>query len=133
MSDGIRPDYLIDLATRHYLVMSQRRIIELLDDLDGGSADETLTFGLDGRTYEIDLSTANAKSLREAIEPFAAVARRLTGRAGTVSSSRTKAPQQADRSATDAAVIREWALASGYEVNSRGRIPANVRAAYESS
>jgi Lsr2 len=110
--------------------MSQRRIVELLDDLDGGSADETLTFGLDGRTYEIDLSTVNAKSLREALAPYAAVARRPAGRAP--SGSRVKVPAQADDNATDAAVIREWALASGFDVNSRGRIPANVRAAYES-
>ena len=112
--------------------MSQRRIVELLDDLDGGVADETLTFGLDGRTYEIDLSTANAKSLREAIDPYLAVARWVSVRAATGSRLRGKVPAQGDGNATDAAVIREWALTNGFEVNSRGRIPANVREAYES-
>src|SRR5438477_2210126 len=38
--------------------------VQLLDDIDGSKADETLTYGLDGTNYEIDLSAAHAEKLR---------------------------------------------------------------------
>ena len=56
--------------------MAQKVRIILEDDLDGGPADETVRFGLDGGQYEIDLSNANAARLRDAIRPFASKARR---------------------------------------------------------
>ena len=105
--------------------MVQRRIVELVDDLDGGSADETVSFGLDGRSYEIDLSAKNAKKLRKALEPYEKPARKL-GAKRSVSGASTSG-------ASDAGVIREWALSNGYDVNTRGRIPAHVREAYASS
>ena len=40
--------------------MAQKVEVHLEDDLDGGPADDTVTFALDGKDYEIDLSTANA-------------------------------------------------------------------------
>lgn len=104
--------------------MVQRRTVELVDDLDGGAADETVSFGLDGRTYEIDLSAKNAKKLRKALEPYEKPARRIgtkrsIGDGGTAGTS-------------DAGVIREWALSNGFAVNTRGRIPAHLREAYAS-
>ena len=56
--------------------MAQSVQIILEDDLEGGPADETVQFGLDGRLYEIDLSTSNAEKLREALRPFVASGRR---------------------------------------------------------
>ncbi len=106
--------------------MASRTIVELVDDLDGGDADETVSFALDGRQYEIDLSTENAKKLRAALADYEDVARRVAGRAA--GRTRVRVPRQADN---DAAAIREWALANGHEVNSRGRIPAHVREAYD--
>ena len=52
--------------------MAQIREIRLVDDLDGEVADETVEFGVDGKNYEIDLSTANAKKLRDALAEFVA-------------------------------------------------------------
>ena len=60
--------------------MAQIREIRLVDDLDGEVADETVEFGVDGKNYEIDLSTANAKKLRDALAEFVAAARRAGGR-----------------------------------------------------
>ena len=108
--------------------MASRTFVELVDDLDGGDADETVSFGLDGRQYEIDLSAGNAKKLRELLAEFEGVARRVSTRNG--SRSRSQGPRQGDTD-TDAAAIREWAVANGVEVNTRGRIPAHVREAYE--
>ena len=54
----------------HHLSMAKTVIVKLTDDIDGGDADETVQFALDGRSYEIDLSTANASKLRDALKPY---------------------------------------------------------------
>jgi hypothetical protein len=107
--------------------MTSRTIIELVDDLEGGPADESVSFGLDGRDYEIDLSTANAKGLRGALEAYQSAARRLGSRPAV--RGRGRIAQAATTG--DAAEIREWAVTNGLDVSSRGRIPAQLRAAYE--
>ncbi|WKX71811.1 Lsr2 family protein [Streptomyces sp. XD-27] len=107
--------------------MAQKVQVLLVDDLDGGEADETVTFALDGKTYEIDLNTANADKLRAALEPFTKSGRRTGGRAAT---GRSRARAGAG-SSQDTAKIRAWAKENGYEVNDRGRVPATVREAYE--
>ena len=56
--------------------MATRIETTLIDDLDGGAADETLSFALDGTSYEIDLSRENATALREKLAVFTAAARR---------------------------------------------------------
>ncbi|QNJ42014.1 histone-like nucleoid-structuring protein Lsr2 [Streptomyces buecherae] len=106
--------------------MAQRVEILLVDDIDGGEADETITFGLDGRTYEIDLTGKNADKLRKALKPYVESGRRIGGRA----TSGRKAKPAASGGA-DTAKIREWAKENGFEVNDRGRVPATVREAYE--
>ena len=100
--------------------------ILLEDDLDGSKADETISFGLDGTTYELDLSKANAKKLREALAPYVNVGRKVTPRAR----GRSTGAGRGRRGSTSAAEIRAWAREHGYEVSDRGRVPAEVRAAY---
>lgn len=104
--------------------MAQRVQIILEDDLDGGDASETITFGLDGVTYEIDLNEKNAGALRDALAGYVGAARRVSGRksSGSSSSSRAKSGELSK--------IREWARANGYEVSDRGRISEKVREAY---
>jgi len=101
----------------------QKTFTELVDDLDGGAADETVRFGLDGALYEIDLSEPNATDLRETLAPFVTAARRVK-RDGTAATGRTRS---ADRSGE----IRGWARANGYTVSDRGRISATVIEAFE--
>jgi hypothetical protein len=107
--------------------MAQKVNIILVDDLDGGSADENVKFGLDGVNYEIDLSAANATELRSSLERFIGAARKASGSSGRTA--RTKAPT-AGRS-HDSAQIRQWARENGYTVNSRGRIQAEIQEAYQ--
>ncbi|MBO3674143.1 Lsr2 family protein [Streptomyces sp. 4503] len=107
--------------------MAQKVQVLLVDDLDGGEADETVTFSLDGKSYEIDLTTNNADKLRDALEPYTKGGRRTGGRA---SGGRGKA-RAASGGSQDTAKIRAWAKENGYEVNDRGRVPATVREAYE--
>ncbi|MFF3496072.1 Lsr2 family protein [Streptomyces sp. NPDC002795] len=108
--------------------MAQKVQVLLVDDLDGGEADETVTFALDGKTYEIDLTTANADKLRGALEPYLKGGRRTGGR----SSGRGKARATSGGGGNqDTAQIRAWAKENGYEVNDRGRVPQSIREAYE--
>lgn len=108
--------------------MAQKVHIVLEDDLDGGPADETVSFALDGSTYEIDLSGANATALREALATYVGHARRVSG--GTRRASSKKAASADGPSAKE---IREWARSNGYDVPDRGRVPAEVREAYDSA
>ncbi|MEU9983337.1 Lsr2 family protein [Streptomyces sp. NPDC050856] len=107
--------------------MAQKVQVLLVDDLDGGEADETVTFALDGKTYEIDLTTANADKLRGLLEPYTKSGRRTGGRTST---SRGKARATSGGS-PDTAKIRAWAKENGYNVNDRGRVPADIKQAYE--
>ncbi|GHE74702.1 Lsr2 family protein [Streptomyces longispororuber] len=107
--------------------MAQKVQVLLVDDLDGGEADETVTFALDGKSYEIDLTTANADKLRGLLEPYLKSGRRTGGRA----SGRGKGRAPAASSSQDTAQIRAWAKENGFEVNDRGRVPASIREAYE--
>ena len=59
--------------------MAQRVEIVLIDDLDGSDATETISFALDGATYEIDLSEENATALRSCLGDYLANARRAAG------------------------------------------------------
>lgn len=104
--------------------MAQRVNIVLVDDLDGGNAEETVRFGLDGSNYEIDLSSAHAKDLRSALEPFVAVARKSASRGP-----RAGKPGTPNRN-NDVAQIRQWARENGYTVSERGRIQADIVDAY---
>lgn len=108
--------------------MAQKVQIVLLDDLDGGSADETVLFGLDGQAYEIDLSTANAARLRNALAQYVGAARRQSGRP-----SRAARGSRSNGRSGDAAIMREWAKANGLQVSERGRVSADIRQAYDAA
>jgi hypothetical protein len=110
--------------------MARQTIVQLIDDLDNGKADETVTFGLDGVNYEIDLSAKNAAKLRDALANYVANARR-SGRAAsprTGGSGRRGRGARGDREQTQA--IRAWARRNGYKVGEKGRIPGDVLEAY---
>ncbi|MBG0560035.1 histone-like nucleoid-structuring protein Lsr2 [Actinoplanes aureus] len=113
--------------------MAKQIITLLTDDLDGGEADRTVEFGLDGVNYTIDLSEKNAGKLRKALEPFLSAATRL-GRNGSIqATARRAAPAATSRSSRDQnQAIREWANKNGYTVSERGRIPSDVVEAYHS-
>lgn len=104
--------------------MARKTYVELVDDIDGSTAEQTVSFSLDGVSYEIDLSEENAAKLREDIGEWTGKARRVGGRRST-----TRAGRAA--SSGDSARIREWARENGYEVPDRGRVAASLRSAYE--
>jgi hypothetical protein len=104
--------------------MAQRVQTLLIDDLDGGEAEGTVRFGLDGAEYEIDLSAGHAEALRKALAPYVSAARRAPGAAA-------RRPGQSGRraesaGAPDPTAVREWARSQGIEVKDRGRVPAEL-------
>lgn len=107
----------------------KKQITQLVDDLDGAVLEagegSTIRFGLEGRSFEIDLSDANAEKLRAALAPFVAAGRSVagTGRA-------TSARRSSRSNGGELAEIRAWAQSNGYAVGDRGRISAEVREAY---
>jgi hypothetical protein len=106
--------------------MAQRVNIVLEDDIDGSDADETVTFALDGVTYEIDLNGKNAAKLRDALAPYVGHARRAAGRRST-----GRGPAGRGATKRDLADVRQWARSNGHKVSDRGRISAEVQAAYD--
>lgn len=101
--------------------MAQRVNVVLVDDIDGTEAQETVTFGLGGSTYEIDLNKVHADELRMRIEEYVPFARKVSG-----GSKKRKAP-----AAGSVKAIREWARENGFNLGNTGRIPAEVQKAYE--
>ncbi|MBC6447056.1 histone-like nucleoid-structuring protein Lsr2 [Actinokineospora xionganensis] len=110
--------------------MAQKVTVSLVDDLDGSTAEETVEFGLDGASYQIDLSSKNADKLREALADFIESARRSGGRKRASKAAAGRAPRAATADREQNQAIREWARKQGMKVSDRGRIPSEVLDAY---
>ena len=111
--------------------MAKKVTVTLVDDFDGeAAADETVEFGLDGVSYQIDLSSKNAKKLRDDLKVWIDGGRRVGGRR------RGRAAGLRGRGAVargQGAGMREWARRNGYTVSTRGRIPADVIEAFHAA
>jgi hypothetical protein len=110
--------------------MAQKVNIVLVDDLDGSDATQTVSFGLDGASYEIDLNDKNAANLREALAGYVGVGRKVSGggaRRGRRSPASTTALGPSSKQ------IRDWARSNGYDVSDRGRVSAEVRQAFDAA
>lgn len=109
--------------------MAQRTVITYEDDISGGDATESIIFALDGTTFEIDLNADNAEALRAVFFDYMGKARKVSkGRTAQRKTQTTSAG-----SAASAAEIRIWGRENGYAVPDRGRVPAEVRAAFEAA
>ncbi|AWY07615.1 Lsr2-like DNA bridging protein [Streptomyces phage Yosif] len=104
------------------MAMKQKRtVIDLLDDLDGSPDATTVSFGLDGKTYEIELGEKNEAKLRKFLEKYVEAGRpqRASRKRSTTKS---KGPKPAD--------VRAWAAENGIEVGANGRVPRAVTEQY---
>jgi hypothetical protein len=110
--------------------MAKRTHVLLIDDLDGGTADETVAFGLDGSIYEIDLSAENAGQLRDALAAYVAHGRKASTVRGV---SRRRGASAHAGGSVKTAEIRHWARSNGYSVNDRGRIASDVMEAFQAA
>ena len=114
--------------------MVKKVTVTLVDDMDDVPADETISIGLDGTWYEIDLSESNAADLREHMDKWIHHARRVTSRGNSEPGTATTAGRSRPRGAADrarSAAIREWAKEQGFEISERGRISSEIVRAWE--
>ena len=107
--------------------MAQRIQTLFIDDIDGGPADGTVRFGLDGADYEIDLSGEHTDELRKALGKYIEHSRKVGGAASRSPRGLRTAP------AIDTAKVREWAKGNGYDIKDRGRVPADLVAKYQAA
>ena len=112
--------------------MAKHTTVTLVDDLEGGDADEQVQFAVDGKSYEIDLSAKNAERLREHLAPYVSAARRAGGRSTAASTGSSPNSSSASDRAMNRAV-REWAVGQGMKISERGRIPSSVLEAYRTA
>jgi hypothetical protein len=108
--------------------MARRTIVHLEDDLSGGEAEESVSFALDGRAFEIDLSEKNAEQLRQILAPYISAGRPVRGARGSNRRSSTQAAAD-----LEPATVRAWANANGYVVSTRGRVSRELREAYRAA
>lgn len=112
--------------------MARKMQILLEDDLTGELLDEqsgeTVSFGVDGTNYEIELSSVNAEQLRAAFARYIDAGRKVSATASTATKAGGGVPRR-----PDLAAIRTWAAANGHQVSPRGRIPATVVASYDAA
>src|SRR5262249_5023834 len=115
--------------------MAQKVTVQLVDDLDGTASDDisTVSFGLDGVSYEIDLNEDNATSLRDSLADFVASARRTGGRVKRGAAPTATRPTGSGRSKEQTQAIREWAKKNGHTVSERGRISTTIIEAFEAA
>lgn len=96
----------------------------LIDDIDGSTADRTVSFGIDGKDFEIDLSAANAAALRKLLDPYMAAGRKRK-------SPPTRKNPSTTQGAGNPSSIREWAQHNGHPTGTRGRLPKEILVAHE--
>jgi hypothetical protein len=108
--------------------MAQQIQTLFIDDIDGGEAEGTVRFGLDGSDYEIDLSGKHSVELREALAKYIEHSRKVGGTA-------KRAPRVGRKavSAVDTTVVRAWAKDRGMGIKDRGRVPASVVEQYRAA
>jgi hypothetical protein len=112
------------IKTEGPISVAQRVVVTFSDYIEGGEASETVTFGLDGRSYEIDLNSANATKLRSALAPYVEAGRKRS-RSGRAYRRTDVAP--------DPRAVRAWAESNGFDVPPRGRIPKKVYEAFNAA
>jgi Lsr2 len=114
--------------------MAQQTTVRFVDDLDGSEAVGTVSFALETRSYEIDLSDENTDKLHEALAPFIEHARQIGRGSGRGRGQRQPATEKHARSNREEThAIREWARQNGHQVSDRGRIPKSVIEAYQAA
>lgn len=113
--------------------MASKTLVLLEDDIDGSEASRTINFAWEGQALEIDLNEKNATAFEKAVKKYVDHARKATaavrtGRGRATSNSRG-GRTSADKSHTQD--VRRWANENGFQVQARGRIPAEVQEAYD--
>ncbi len=113
--------------------MAQKITTLFIDDIDGGEADGTVRFALDGTDYEIDLNAKHSEELRSALGKYVSHARKVGGTARRTSGRAAGRVSRGGSSALNTTEIRNWARENGYDIKDRGRVPADLVAKYQAA
>jgi hypothetical protein len=108
--------------------MAQKIQTLFIDDIDGGAAEGTVRFGLDGTEYEIDLNAGHTEELRKVLANYTAHGRKVGG-----TTRRAPRGRSSNAGAINTAKVREWAKGNGFDIKGRGRVPANVVEKYKAA
>jgi hypothetical protein len=112
--------------------MATHTEVRTVDDLDGSSPAETVTFAFDGKNLEIDLSKENLIRFEEAIDPFVTAARKASGPSHGRRGRQAQVTSNRPVGGGKRAGARAWARENGWpELSNRGALPREVRAAYD--
>ncbi|HEY0934835.1 MAG TPA: Lsr2 family protein [Trebonia sp.] len=112
--------------------MAQKITTLFIDDIDGGAAEGTVRFALDGTDYEIDLNSKHSEELRSALGQYVSHARKVGGTARRVGRTAGRAGRAAG-SVLNTTEIRTWARENGFDIKDRGRVPADLVAKYQAA
>jgi hypothetical protein len=112
--------------------VAQKITTLFIDDIDGGAAEGTVRFALDGTDYEIDLNAKHSEELRSALGKYVTHARKVGGNARRVGRAAGRVSRGAG-SALNTTEIRNWARENGYDIKDRGRVPADLVAKYQAA
>ena len=112
--------------------MAQKIQTLFIDDIDGGAAEGTVRFALDGTEYEIDLNAKHSEELRSALGQYVTHARKVGGSARRAGRAAGRAGRGAG-SSLNTTEIRNWAREQGYDIKDRGRVPADLVAKYQAA
>jgi hypothetical protein len=118
------------IESRKAVIVAQKIQTLFIDDIDGGEAEGTVRFALDGAEYEIDLSAKHSEELRSALGKYVSHARKVGG------ASRRPVRSRGTKSAIGAlntTEIRNWARENGYDIKDRGRVPADLVVKYQAA
>ena len=108
--------------------MAQKIQTLFIDDIDGGVAEGTVRFALDGTDYEIDLSGKHSDELRSELRKYVEHARKVGGTARRPGARGGRRP-----STVDTVAVRAWARENGHDIKDRGRVPADLVVKYQAA
>jgi hypothetical protein len=123
----------VDTRKGGRIPVAQKITTLFIDDIDGGEADGTVRFALDGTDYEIDLNAKHSEELRSALGKYVSHARKVGGAARRAGGRGAGRVVRGSSSALNTTEIRNWARENGYDIKDRGRVPADLVAKYQAA
>lgn len=103
--------------------MARKSVVRFFDDVTGMEVAPgdvcRVSFGVDGRSYVLELSPSSDAKFRETLAPWVSAATHVRP------ARKVSGPRR------DLGAVRVWARENGYTVSDKGRVPKKVLDAYD--